>query len=74
MHRTIPKCFDQQGIYILDEMVAADGTIGVALWYDGVVARVWQEQREALRPRDYVINPVMQDPMFDAIRNILEGE
>lgn len=67
MHRTIPKCFDQSGIYILDE-------VGVAVWYDGVVARIWQEQREALRPRDYVINAVMQDPMFDAIRNILEGE
>ena len=56
MHRTIPKCFDQSGIYMLDE-------IGVAVWYDGVVARVWQEAREQMRPRDYVINADMQAAM-----------
>ena len=56
MSYTKPKMLDQSGIYILDE-------IGVAVWYDGVVARIVQEQREALRPRDYVINTAWQAVM-----------
>lgn len=56
MSYTKPKCFKQSGVYIFDE-------IGVAVWYDGVVAKVWQEAREQMRPRDYVINADMQAVM-----------
>tara|TARA_R100001086_G_scaffold247604_1_gene182305 strand:- start:1810 stop:2007 length:198 start_codon:yes stop_codon:yes gene_type:complete len=56
MSYTKPRCLKQSGIYIFDE-------IGVAVWYDGVVARIWQEQREALRPRDQVINTAWQAVM-----------
>jgi len=56
MSYTKPKMLDQSGIYILDE-------IGVAVWYDGVIARIVQEQREALRPRDQVINTAWQTVM-----------
>jgi hypothetical protein len=56
MSYTKPKMLDQSGICILDE-------IGVAVWYDGVVARIVQEQREALRPRDHVINTAWQAVM-----------
>tara|TARA_R100001086_G_scaffold45498_1_gene20132 strand:+ start:16 stop:213 length:198 start_codon:yes stop_codon:yes gene_type:complete len=56
MSNTKPKMLDQSGTYIFDE-------IGVTVWYDGVVARIWQEQREALRPRDQVINTGWQAVM-----------
>lgn len=59
MSHTRPKCFKQSGIYILDE-------IGVAVWYDGVVTRIVREQREALRPRDQVINKAWQAVMSDS--------